>query len=661
MFAGTAPGGLFRSEDWGASWSGIEAINDHEFRAFWQGIPGGHSPVHSIIIDPADGKRMYISSSGGGSYVTPDGGRRWVMFSHHAKAQTEEARVFISQIAAEVPPGWDPASISDFHHMELDSKNPGRLWGQAHWGVFRSDDGGRTWEDVTHMNEPNGLPSFHGFPITVTKREPDAAFVVPLEMGTDNLRTVPGQFTVYRTRDAGTTWEPLTDGLPGPRRLPELLPRVDGHRRASERRRIRGHQQRTCLRQHRLRRLLGTAAGHTPSDPVPHVCGELMATLRLLVGTKKGAFIYTADEARSTWSLVGPMMGGWRVLHIVDDQRGDHHRLYAAATHDVWGPSVSKSNDGGQTWEQRSEGLGFPEDMGLKVDTVWSITAGHESEPGVVYAGTSPAGLFRSEDWGASWTANDAIIRHDYRAFWQPVAGGPATPDEQRVTMALHSIEIDPNDANHFYLTISGGASYETIDHGETWTGISVLTGKAPFESEAFIFQVKAGVPPDRDPAEAFDTHCLRMDTKNPNRLWGQTHTGVFKTDDNAETWQDVTSGLPSNHGFPVAISRRDPDAVFVVPLDVGGANFRVQPGQMTVYRTRDNGVTWQPLTDGLPGPHNYQSVYREGLDTDGLTPEGVYAGTSNGEVYASIDGGDHWERLPGTLPPVLSITCAVY
>lgn len=138
------------------------------------------------------------------------------MFSHHAKAQTEEARVFISQIAAEVPPGWDPASISDFHHMELDSKNPGRLWGQAHWGVFRSDDGGRTWEDVTHMNEPNGLPSFHGFPITVTKREPDAAFVVPLEMGTDNLRTVPGQFTVYRTRDAGTTWEPLTDGLPGP-------------------------------------------------------------------------------------------------------------------------------------------------------------------------------------------------------------------------------------------------------------------------------------------------------------------------------------------------------------------------------------------------------------------------------------------------------------
>ena len=386
-----------------------------------------------------------------------------------------------------------------------------------------------------------------------------------------------------------------------------------------------------------------------------------MATLKLLIGTKKGAFIYTADEARREWSLTGPMMGGWRVLHIIDDQRGDRHRLYAAANHDVWGPSVSKSDDGGETWEQRSEGLGFPEDMGLKVDSVWFVRAGLEREPGVVYAGTSPAGLFRSEDWGKTWAPNDAINRHDYRAFWQPVAGGPATPEAQRTALAVSSIEIDRNDANHIYLTIGGGASYETTDGGKTWTGISVLTGKAPFEAEAFISQVKAGVPPARDPAEAFDTHCLRLDTKNPLRLWAQTHTGVFKTDDGAESWQDVTTGLPSDHGFPVAISRREPDAVFVVPLDVGGANFRVQPGQMTVYRSRDNGASWQPLTNGLPGPHNYQSVYREGLDTDGLDPEGVYAGTSNGEVYASIDGGDRWVRLPGTLPPVLSVTCAVY
>lgn len=424
---------------------------------------------------------------------------------------------------------------------------------------------------------------------------------------------------------------------------------------------------------------MGTAARHTPSDPVPHVCGELMATLRLLVGTKKGAFIYTADEARSTWSLVGPMMGGWRVLHIVDDQRGERPLLYAAATHDVWGPSVSKSDDGGETWDQRSEGLGFPEDMDLKVDTVWSITAGHESEPGVVYAGTSPAGLFRSEDWGASWTPNDAINRHEYRSFWQPIPGGvpfsimsvwagSGSEAAQRMVAdagnppgmgSLHSIEIDPRDPAHIYVAISAGGSYVSNDAGQTWQIFS-LRPTSP-QATMFVSQAAARAPAGVDPAAEFDMHRMRMDPKNPDRLWAQSHTGVFHSDDGGENWHDVTEGLPFGHGFPIAVSRREPDAIFVVPLDVGGANFRVQPGQMTVYRTRDNGTTWEPLTNGLPGPHNYQSVYREGLDTDGLAPEGVYVGTSNGEVYASIDGGDHWERLPGTLPPVLSITCAVY
>ena len=386
-----------------------------------------------------------------------------------------------------------------------------------------------------------------------------------------------------------------------------------------------------------------------------------MSTIRLLIGTKKAAFIYSSDEQRKTWELSEPMMPGWSVSHMTVDFRGDTPRLYAATNHPIWGPSVAKSSDGGATWEQRSEGLGFPKDSGLTITSIWNVVPGHESEPGVVYAGTSPAGLFRSEDWGQTWTPNDAINRHDYRSFWQPVAGGPATPDEQHVTMTLHSVLVDPRDPKHVTLTISGGGSYESSDGGESWQGFTTYTGKLPFEAEAFISQVKAGVPPDRDPGEAFDTHCLRMDPKQPDRLWAQNHTGVFKTDDSAESWQDVTAGLPSTHGFPVAISRREPDAVFVVPLDVGGANFRVQPGQMTIYRTRDSGGTWQALTDGLPGPHNYQSVYREGLDTDGLDPEGVYTGTSNGEVYASVDGGDHWKRLPGTLPPVLSVTCAVY
>jgi hypothetical protein len=152
----------------------------------------------------------------------------------------------------------------------------------------------------------------------------------------------------------------------------------------------------------------------------------------------------------------------------------------------------------------------------------------------------------------------------------------------------------------------------------------------------------------------------MRLDPKNPDRLWGQSHIGVFRSDMDAKNWQDMTHGLPSFHGFPIAVTRREPDAVFVVPLEFEAANFRVCRGQFAVYRTRDSGCTWERLTCGLPGPNDYQSVYREGLDTDGLEQEGVYVGTSNGEVYASADGGDHWQRLPGTLPPILSVTCAV-
>lgn len=167
-------------------------------------------------------------------------------------------------------------------------------------------------------------------------------------------------------------------------------------------------------------------------------------------------------------------------------------------------------------------------------------------------------------------------------------------------------------------------------------------------------------LPPGVDPAAADEMHKMRIDPKNPDRLWGQSHIGVFRSDDGGGDWEDVTAGLPSFHGFPIAVTRRAPDAVFVVPLEFERENFRVCGGQFAVYRTRDAGKSWERLTDGLPGPGDYQSVYRQGLDTDGLDPEGVYVGTSNGQLFASADGGDHWQRLPGTLPPILSVTVAV-
>lgn len=381
-------------------------------------------------------------------------------------------------------------------------------------------------------------------------------------------------------------------------------------------------------------------------------------SLKLLVGTRKGAFIYSADEKRREWKVSKPIMPGWTVLHVTADTRRDPARLYAGASHWAWGPSVARSDDGGETWEQRSPGLAFPQDMDLAVAAVWHIEPGHESEPGVVYAGTQPGALFRSEDWSESWVPVEALNRHKYRQFWGPTGSVGES--------SVHSIQVDPRDPKRVYAAVSSGGTYFTEDGGESWDlcshGIVVTTPAAKeFLAEIAEQFPQPELPPGVDPAALDEFHKFRLDPKSPDRLWGQSHVGVFRSDDRGQHWQDVTKGLPSFHGFPIAITKREPDSVFVVPLEFELNNFRVCNGQLAVYRTRDAGKTWQPLTDGLPGPDNYQSVYRQGLDTDGLDPEGVYIGTSNGQVYASSDGGDHWQRLPGDLPPIVSVSCAVF
>lgn len=389
--------------------------------------------------------------------------------------------------------------------------------------------------------------------------------------------------------------------------------------------------------------------------------------VHLLVGTKKGGFLYTSDEKRQRWELSDPILPGWSIYHMAGDTRRTPPRLYAAANHWAWGPSVARSDDGGKTWDYVSQGLGFPQDMGVAAQNVWNVQPGHTSEPGVVYAGTQPAGLFRSEDWGDTWSSVDSVNRHPYRQYWAPTGGGDS---------CLHSIIIDPRDARHMYISISSGGTYKTRDGGATWDlcsrkwDILATPETRQFmaeQEERYKEQIDAfmanlpQLPENVDPAAADEMHKLRIDLKNPDRLWTQTHVGVFRSDDGAASWAGVTEGLPSFHGFPIAVTKREPDAAYVVPLEFEADNFRVCPGQFAVYRTRDSGGTWERLTDGLPGPGDYQSAYREGLDTDGLDPEGVYVGTSNGQVFASADGGDHWQRLPGTLPPVLSVSCAVF
>jgi hypothetical protein len=398
--------------------------------------------------------------------------------------------------------------------------------------------------------------------------------------------------------------------------------------------------------------------------------------MKLLVGTKKGGFIYSSDRNREKWEVSEPILPGWTFFHMAPDLRGDMPRFYAAANHWAWGPSVAKSTDLGETWDYTSEGLAFPPDMKSPsepppgapgewqntapgvIGNVWTAVPGHDSEPGVVFAGTQPAGLFRSEDWGKSWRPVEGINRHPYRKYWTGTGGGDS---------CIHSIHVDPRDSKRIYLCVGAGGSYKSKDNGETWelfshnaiaTDPDALRLIQQFAVEGMDPSIDFG-PFDRDPAGQNELHKMRVDMKNPDRIWGMAHWGVFRSDDSGDNWIDVTEGLPSFHGFPIAVTRRDPDAVFVVPLDWGKDNFRVAPGQFTVFRTRDAGKSWEALTKGLPGPHDYQSAYREALDTDGADPEGVYVGTSNGEIYGSIDGGDSWRRLPGTLPPILSVTCA--
>jgi photosystem II stability/assembly factor-like uncharacterized protein len=253
----------------------------------------------------------------------------------------------------------------------------------------------------------------------------------------------------------------------------------------------------------------------------------------------------------------------------------------------------------------------------------------------------------------------EGINSHEYRQYWTGTGSGDS---------CIHSIQVDPREPKRIFLCVGAGGSYWSEDDGESWELFShnaIATGPgAKQRLAAFAAQTggeaAGALPPDKDPAGLDELHHMEIDEKNPDRIWGMAHWGVFRSTDRGANWTDVTEGLPSFHGFPIAVTRREPDAVFVVPLDLGRDNFRVTGQGFSVYRTRDSGESWERLNNGLPESNSYQSVYREGLDTDGLDQEGVYVGTSNGQVFASNDGGDHWQRLPGDLPPVLSVTAAV-
>jgi photosystem II stability/assembly factor-like uncharacterized protein len=350
--------------------------------------------------------------------------------------------------------------------------------------------------------------------------------------------------------------------------------------------------------------------------------------LLVLVGTRKGLFLLSGDEGRRDWKLDGPFLTGWSVFHAIVDPRDS--ALLAATNNEVYGATVHRSEDGGSTWTHADE-LGLPEDSGLKLEKTWHIEPGRADEPGGLWLGGAPGVLFHSDDGGATWQVNEALLRHPTREQWNPGAGG----------MCCHSIQLDPDEPNRLYIGISAAGVFRSEDGGESWTPANKGTA--------------ADFMPDPYPELGQCVHKVLIHPGRPERLWQQNHCGVYRSDDRGENWERLeANGLPSGFGFPLALDHRDPDVAFVIPEE--GAENRVTPdGRLGVYRTHDGGGSWELASNGLPEPA-WAAVLREGMASDRLDPAGVYFGTQSGSVFVSPDAGETWHEAASQLPPILSV-----
>lgn len=370
--------------------------------------------------------------------------------------------------------------------------------------------------------------------------------------------------------------------------------------------------------------------------------------LLVLVGTRKGAFILTGDQSRRTWQLSGPYNPGTDIFHLVYDPRAGG-RVFSASNSMWFGPQVEFSDDLGSTWEQSSEQPRFAdkpeyaEHDGPAVANIWHIEPGGPAEPATLYAGVQPAALFRSTDGGDSWQEVEGLGRHPTRSQWMPGFGG----------LCLHSIALDQENPDRMWVGISAAGVFRTDDGGENWRPANRGV-RADF------------YPGDNMPEWGQCPHKLLSPSGAPGLLYQQNHCGVFRTDNYGDQWTDITEGLPSRFGFVLGLHPRDPQTLFVLPedealgKDVGGGIRYASGAKFRVFRSRNGGKDWEPLTSGLPQEHAYLHVLREGMATDTLDPLGVYVGTTSGQIFYSRDEGDHWELMVEYLPPINSIEVAV-
>ena len=354
----------------------------------------------------------------------------------------------------------------------------------------------------------------------------------------------------------------------------------------------------------------------------------------VLVGTTKGAFFFHSDEGRQTWEMTGPHLDGWEIYSLYGESgKGKNgnsgNRVFAGTSHFVFGPTIRVSDNMGADWTQVETSPRYTEESGHKLNRIWQIVAGHPSQPGTLYAGVDQAGLFRSRDGGNTWEEVTGLTQHPTRAEWAPGNGG----------LCLHTILIDPTNADRMWIGISAVGAFRTDDGGETW---KVCNFGLP--------QVATGVQ-NNDVGRC--VHKLVLDPADPNTLYCQFHGGVYKSTDAADSWQAIESGLPSNFGFPMGItSARD---LYIIPLE-SDMQRHVKDGRLQVYRSRDGGESWAPSGKGLPEQPHYVGVLRDSMSVDTLEPAGIYFGTSMGEVFYSADAGENWGRLPGQFPRITFI-----
>lgn len=388
-----------------------------------------------------------------------------------------------------------------------------------------------------------------------------------------------------------------------------------------------------------------------------------MSSVRVLVGTRKGAFICSSDGDRRQWQISGPLFGGWEIYHL-KGSAVDPDRIYASQSSAWFGQIIQRSDDGGRSWHQPGtppgeptttpEGMPRGESNRFVYDTsdatgrpltthqfydgtqqpwvfkrVWHLEPSL-ADPDTVYAGVEDAALFRSTDGGTSWHEL-AALRDVQGSQWTPGAGG----------MCLHSILIDPGNPDRIYVAISAAGVFRTDDGGRSW---KVITRG-----------LKSRYMPDPSAEVGFCVHNIALHRSRPDTLFMQLHWDVMRSDNNGDLWHEVSGNLPSDFGFPIAVHAHDPDTVYVVPITSDSLHYVVD-GRLRVYRSRSGGDQWEALEKGLPQQDCYVNVLRDAMAVDSLDECGVYLGTTGGQVYCSPDGGDHWAPIASHLPPVLSV-----